>query len=178
MKFEERRVRRILARNTLLFFAAFAVLFSLFGVLVFQLVSANVYRTADAQLGEVRDVATAVAVDPAADGIGSEPASGATAEIREDIELVPQRSEGEGDGGADVSAESIIITSEAYVASNPQLIYLWRDADGKPLDTSTTFPSTRETSAGCTRRGRAAMRTGASITRWTIPMAAVICRCS
>lgn len=144
MKFEERRVRRILARNTLLFFAAFAVLFSLFGVLVFQLVSANVYRTADAQLGEVRDVATAVAVDPAADGIGSEPASGATAEIREDIELVPQRSEGEGDGGADVSAESIIITSEAYVASNPQLIYLWRDADGKPLDTEglySVYPS-------------------------------------
>lgn len=132
MRFEERRVRRILARNTLLFFAAFALLFSLFGVLVFQLVSANVYRTADAQLDEVRDVAMAVAADPAGGSVGSEPSLGANAEIREDIEFVPRNS---GTDAAAASAESIIITSEAYVASNPQLIYLWRNAEGQPLHT-------------------------------------------
>ena len=47
MGFEERRVRRLLARNTLLFFAAFAVLFSLFGVLIFQMVSSSIYQPAE-----------------------------------------------------------------------------------------------------------------------------------
>ena len=54
MSFEERRVRRLLARNTLLFFVTFAVLFSLFGVLIFQMVSSSIYRSADDQLAELR----------------------------------------------------------------------------------------------------------------------------
>lgn len=48
--YEKQRIRRILLRNTLLFFVVFSLIFSALGVFVYQVVSSNIYRAADQQL--------------------------------------------------------------------------------------------------------------------------------
>ena len=129
MGFEERRVRRLLARNTLLFFAAFAVLFSLFGVLIFQMVSSSIYQPADNQLAELRILTSSAMADwESGDG-------GDGYEVLSDGNLSAE-AKGAGAGLEEAMADSasdggITILSRTYVASNPQLIYLWRHADGK-----------------------------------------------
>ena len=129
MGFEERRVRRLLARNTLLFFAAFAVLFSLFGVLIFQMVSSSIYQPADNQLAELRILTSSAMADwESGDG-------GDGYEVLSDGNLSAE-AEGVGAGleesmADDADEGGIAILNRSYVASNPQLIYLWRRADGK-----------------------------------------------
>ena len=87
MGFEERRVRRLLARNTLLFFAAFAVLFSLFGVLIFQMVSSSIYQPADNQLAELRILTSSAMADweSGSDGNLSAEAEGVGAGLEESM---------------------------------------------------------------------------------------------
>lgn len=139
MGFEERRVRRLLARNTLLFFVVFAVLFSLFGVLIFQMVSSSIYRSADDQLAELRILTSSATADWAlgndGDGYG----------VLSDGNLSAE-TEGAGAGleeamADDASEDGIAILSRSYVASNPQLIYLWRSADGKAAGTEGLYAS-------------------------------------
>ena len=133
MGFEERRVRRLLARNTLLFFAAFAVLFSLFGVLIFQMVSSSIYQPADNQLAELRILTSSAMADwESGDG-------GDGYEVLSDGNLSAE-AEGVGAGleesmADDADEGGIAILNRSYVASNPQLIYLWRHADGKAAGT-------------------------------------------
>ena len=139
MGFEERRVRRLLARNTLLFFAAFAVLFSLFGVLIFQMVSSSIYQPADNQLAELRILTSSAMADwESGDG-------GDGYEVLSDGNLSAE-AEGVGAGleesmADDADEGGIAILNRSYVASNPQLIYLWRHADGKAAGTEGLYAS-------------------------------------
>lgn len=151
MRFEERRVKGILARNTLLFFAAFTVLFALFGVLVFQLVSSNLYRSADEQLTEVHALAASATVDWMADDVvASEALSEKNLSVDEGEQGVDEQGANEQDAGFEVlvvddaiiAAENDAVTlSQSYVASNPQLIYLWRNAAGEALSTEGLYAS-------------------------------------
>ena len=139
MGFEERRVRRLLARNTLLFFAAFAVLFSLFGVLICQMVSSSIYQPADNQLAELRILTSSAMADwESGDG-------GDGYEVLSDGNLSAE-AEGVGAGleesmADDADEGGIAILNRSYVASNPQLIYLWRHADGKAAGTEGLYAS-------------------------------------
>ena len=139
MSFEERRVRRLLARNTLLFFVTFAVLFSLFGVLIFQMVSSSIYRSADDQLAELRILTSSATLDWASED------GGGGYEVLSDGNLSAE-AKGAGAGLEEAMADSasdggITILSRTYVASNPQLIYLWRSADGKAVGTEGFYSS-------------------------------------
>ncbi len=152
MSFEKKRIRQLLARNTLLLFAAFALLFSVFGVLVYQLVSTNVYRLADEQLSQVgatvlgqeigvmseaRSIENGVsdanetfdtqAIDE--NSKADSTAKGSAAE-RETVDTQGSESAAEAAASSALAAE----VGEAYVVQNPQLIYLLRDASGKTLE--------------------------------------------
>lgn len=141
MRFEERRIRRILMRNTGLFFVVLAVLFSLFGALIFQLVSANIYQSADEQLDDARGLVYGAMVDfvPSAQNVlDSADANAVAADeaLAQDVELL------EADPANPVPKNDVTLSlSTNYIASNPQLIYLWRNQDGKAVDTQGLYAS-------------------------------------
>lgn len=117
MTYEQQRVRRILLRNTLLFFAVFTLLFSLFGIMVFQLVSDNVYRSADQQLGAVHDVAAATTAPVA---ISAQDSTALEAGTDAAVSL-PSTSLSTAQPDAE-TARPVYDIGEQYVESNPQII--------------------------------------------------------
>ena len=117
----------------------FAVLFSLFGVLIFQMVSSSIYRSADDQLAELRILTSSATLDWASED------GGGGYEVLSDGNLSAE-AKGAGAGLEEAMADSasdggITILSRTYVASNPQLIYLWRSADGKAVGTEGLYSS-------------------------------------
>lgn len=158
MNYERKRVKRLLARNTLLFFVAFAALFSLFGVLVYQLVGANVYRLADEGLSRVGALsldqeafgylgpAESTAADPSQEASEAEERSD-TVSATNSVPLGDETGAFEevGSVAAQTTLSSAFVAevSQTYVLQNPQLIYLLRDASGNTLETQglyTVYP--------------------------------------
>lgn len=117
---ERTLIRRELAKQTMLLFVVFAVLFSLLGVGVYSMVSSNIYRTTDENLqaaGKEPGLVTLSAASEEAEG----------AQPQEALVDDPSRSD----------LQDIVVV-------DPQYITLMRDGQGKLLDTVglyATYPS-------------------------------------
>lgn len=154
--YEERKIRRTLIRNTLLFFIVFAVTFAGLGVFVYQVVTSNIYRSADHQLTSMMPVGTISfsETEGSVEAIGAIEPGGPAGRTEPDQPAEPvDPNQPRGDDAADTgvySEQSVVEGSYAMaentqggvsswviqstINDNPQLLYYFRDADGA-LDT-------------------------------------------
>lgn len=160
--YEEKRIRRALIRNTFLFFIVFALIFTVLGVFVFQMVNSNIYKAADAQLlgqGIAGSVFMADPLEVSALEATNEPSDSSVApEGVNDSLLIdnegrfttvdPLLEINVGEGIVEGSDETQSYFGEASAAftlsqqlidenieDNPQTIYLFRNDKGALLDT-------------------------------------------
>lgn len=135
--FEEKRIKRVLIRNTALFFMVFAVLFTLLGIFVYQVVSSNIFHSADQQLNSVIIGASISINDETND---TEP----QIDDAESFIIDPSSLEDEAfdsgiyESGPDTFSYSAEATPlepdeliEENIENNPQIIFLMRDAQGE-----------------------------------------------
>lgn len=159
--YEEKRIRHALIRNTLLFFIVFALIFTVLGIFVFQMVDANIFKAADAQLNGRSAVSAVFVTEPSMDvsvegntPLSETAPSSPTMDIFNNspeyalpveplsegsTESNPDQEDRTGEvysyfGGSDASFSLSQEFIEENVEENPQTIYLFRDSEGALLD--------------------------------------------
>lgn len=118
--FEKRRLKRESIKNTALFFVAFALVFTLLGMFVYQTMSANIFRVVDEQILLVPsdEAAPASLGDPSSSTEDAYPLDGEALGYSDII-------------GADESGQIV----ESSIEDNPQTIALLRNSAGELIDT-------------------------------------------
>ncbi|HIY84348.1 MAG TPA: HAMP domain-containing histidine kinase [Candidatus Rubneribacter avistercoris] len=123
-------VKRTLAKNTLVFFAVFALLFGGFGVLAFRFTSATIYRASDDLLEEANP--SMQVVGALHDSMGALYALQGRGALTSLGTVLADADNPFGPNGYDERLEQLV--EDLFMAISPQTVYLYRNSQGAVVE--------------------------------------------